>query len=177
MKVYKSKILKLIEKNACKARKFKRGTVERYGSAGAFYEIENGKVTFVQGKYAIESALTTSTNDEKTEFYRCDSELYINPALFFEIDSDGNAIQDGFTHNRAFTVVDKAQSFKSLLHMDRPTDYQFVEFDRKLLIELLAYFDEPTVKIRILYNVGDRNNLLQIGDKLRTGILMPIVRN
>ena len=37
MKVYKSKIMGLISKNAVKARKFKRGTIERYGSAGAFF--------------------------------------------------------------------------------------------------------------------------------------------
>ena len=50
MRVYKSRIMRLIAKNAVKARKFKRGTIDRYGSAGAFFELERGKVTFVQGK-------------------------------------------------------------------------------------------------------------------------------
>ena len=50
MKVYKSKIMGLISKNAVKARKFKRGTIDRYGSAGAFFEIERGKVTFEIGR-------------------------------------------------------------------------------------------------------------------------------
>lgn len=45
MKVYKSRIMGLIAKNAVKARKFKRGTIDRYGSAGAFFELERGKVT------------------------------------------------------------------------------------------------------------------------------------
>ena len=38
MKVYKSKIMSLIYKNSVKARKFKRGTLNRYGSVGAFFE-------------------------------------------------------------------------------------------------------------------------------------------
>lgn len=39
MKVYKSRIMGMVSKNAVKARKVKRGTIERYGSAGAFLRL------------------------------------------------------------------------------------------------------------------------------------------
>jgi hypothetical protein len=68
MKVYKSKIMGLISKNAVKARKFKRGTIDRYGSAGAFFEIERGKVTFVQGKYVLESNISTSVSNDAENY-------------------------------------------------------------------------------------------------------------
>ena len=64
MKVYKSRIMGMVAKNAVKARKFKRGTIDRYGSAGAFFEIERGKVTFVQGKYALESNISTAVSND-----------------------------------------------------------------------------------------------------------------
>ena len=110
MKVYKSRIMGLIAKNSVKARKFKRGTINRHGSAGAFFEIERGKVTFNQGYYAIESTISTSVkNDDETKFYRCYDELYINPALMFEIDSCGNVVQDKCKQDRAFEVADRAR--------------------------------------------------------------------
>ena len=43
MKVYKSKILGLIYKNSVKARKFKRGTMDRYGSGGVFLRLSAEK--------------------------------------------------------------------------------------------------------------------------------------
>lgn len=175
MKVYKSKILGLIAKNAVKARKFKRGTLDRYGSAGAFFEVERGKVTFVQGKYALESNITTSvSNDAETGIYRCNNELYINTGLMFDIDNLGNAVQDEIRHDNAFEVVNKSCNYHDLICMDKPNDSKFSRFDRKLLLEILSYFDGDTIKIRLIENDGGGYRYLQIKDLVTTAILMPM---
>lgn len=175
MKVYKSKIMGLISKNAVKARKFKRGTVERYGSVGAFFEIERGKVTFNQGKYAIESAISTSVKiDDETKFYRCYDELYFNPAIMFEIDSCGNVVQDECKQDRAFEVFSKPCDFHDIICMDRDGDGIFTRFDRKLLIEILSYFDESSVKMRLIDHKRGGVKMLQIQDSKTKGILMPM---
>ena len=175
MKVYKSKIMGLISKNAVKARKFKRGTIERYGSAGAFFEIERGKVTFVQGKYALESNISTSvSNDAETGIYRCNDELLINAGLMFEIDNFGNAVQDELRQDNAFEVLNKPCNYHELICMDRTNDPKFSRFDRKLLLETLSYFDEYTIKIRLIENVGGGYKYLQIQDSFSSAILMPM---
>lgn len=175
MKVYKSKIMGLISKNAVKARKFKRGTIDRYGSVGAFFEIECGKVTFIQGKYVIESCITTSNaNDDEIKFYRCYDELYFNPALRFEVDSCGNVVQDECKQDRAFEVFSKPCDFHDIICMDREGDGIFTRFDRKLLIEILSYFDESTVKMRLIDHKRGGVKMLQIQDSKTKGILMPM---
>ena len=175
MKVYKSKIMGLISKNAVKARKVKRGTIERYGSAGAFFEIERGKVTFVQGKYALESNISTSvSNDAETGIYRCNYELSINAGLMFEIDNFGNAVQDELRQDNAFEVLNKPCNYHELICMDRPNDPKFSRFDRKLLLEILSYFDGDTIKIRLIENVGGGYKYLQIQDSFSRAILMPM---
>lgn len=175
MKIYKSKIMGLISKNAVKARKFKRGTIDRYGSVGAFFEIECGKVTFNQGKYAIESCITTSNaNDDEIKFYRCYDELYFNPALRFEVDSCGNVVQDECKQDRAFEVFSKPCDFHDIICMDREGDGIFTRFDRKLLIEILSYFDESTVKMRLIDHKRGGVKMLQIQDSKTKGILMPM---
>lgn len=172
MKVYKSKILGLIAKNAVKARKFKRGTLDRYGSAGAFFEIERGKVTFVQGKYALESNITTSSGDAETGIYRCNDELYIIAGLLFEIDNFGNAVQDEIRQDNAFEVVNKPSNYHELICMNRTNDPKFSRFDRKLLLEILSYFDGDTIKIRLIENDGGGYRYLQIQDSATKGILI-----
>lgn len=173
MKVYKSKILGLIYKNAVKARKFKRGTLDRYGSAGAFFEIKRGKVTFVQGKYALESNITTSVSDDaETRIYRCNDELYINTGLLFEIDNLGNAVQDEIRQDNAFEVVNKSCNYHNLICMDRTNDSKFSRFDRKLLLEILSYFEGDTIKIRLIENDGGGYRYLQIQDSITKGILI-----
>lgn len=175
MKVYKSKNMGLIYKNSVRARKFKRGTINRYGSAGAFFDVERGKVTFNQGYYVIESAISTSVkNDDETKFYRCYDELYFNPALMFEIDSCGNVVQDECKQDRAFQVISKPCDFHDLICMDRDGDSIFTRFDRKLLIEILSYFDESTVKMRLIDNKRGDVKMLQIQDSKTKGILMPM---
>ena len=175
MKVYKSKIMGLIYKNSIKARKFKRGTLDRYGSVGAFFEIERGKVTFNQGNYAIESSISTSVkNDDETKIYRCYDELYFNPALMFEIDSCGNVVQDECKQERAFEVFSKPCDFHDIICMDRTNDPKFSRFDRKLFLELLSYFDGDTIKIRLIENVGGGYKYLQIQDLFSKAILMPM---
>lgn len=175
MKVYKSQIMRLIAKNAVKARKVKRGTIDRYGSAGAFFELERGKVTFVQGKYALESNISTAvSNDAETEIYRCNDELHINAGLLFEIDNFGNVVQDELRQDNAFEVVNKSCNYHNLICMDRPNDPKFSRFDRKLLLEILSYFDGDTIKIRLIENVGGGYKYLQIQDSKTKGILMPM---
>ena len=176
MKVYKSKIMGMISKNVVKARKFKRGTIERYGSAGAFFEIERGKVTFVQGKYALESNISTSvSNDAETGIYRCNDKLQINAGLMFEIDNFGNAVQDEIRQNNAFEVLNKTCNYHEIICMDRPNDPKFSRFDRKLLLEILSYFDGDTIKIRLIENIGAGYKYLQIQDSFSTAILMPMI--
>lgn len=196
MKVYKSRIMELISKNAVKARKVKCGTIERYGSAGAFFEIERGKVTFVQGKYALESNISTAvSNDVETGIYRCNDELHINAGLMFEIDNFGNAVQDELRQDNAFEVLNKpsnynklicmdrtngpkfskfACNYHELICMDRTNDPKFSKFDRKLLLEVLSYFDGDTIKIRLIDNVGGGYKYLQIQDSFSRAILMPM---
>lgn len=175
MKVYKSKILGLIAKNAVKARKFKRGTLDRHGSAGAFFEIERGKVTFVQGKYAFESNITTSvSNDAEMGIYRCNDELCINAGIMFDIDNLGNAVQNEIRQDNAFEVVNKPCNYHDLICMDRTNDPKFSRFDRKLLLEILSYFDGDAIKIRLIESVGGVYKCLQIQDLYSKGILMPI---
>lgn len=171
MKVYKSRIMGLISKNAVKARKFKRGTIDRYGSAGAFFEIERGKVTFVQGKYALESNIS---NDAETGIYRCNDELYINAGLMFEIDNFGNAVQGECRQDNAFEVLNKPCNYHELICMDRTNDPKFSRFDRKLFLELLSYFDGDTIKIRLIENVGGGYKYLQIQDLFSKAILLPM---
>lgn len=175
MKIYKSRIMRLISKNAVKARKFKRGTIDRYGSSDAFFEIERGKVTFVQGKYALESNISTAvSNDAETGIYRCNDELFINAGLMFEIDNFGNAVQDECHHNKAFEVLNKPCNYHELICMDRANAPKFSRFDRKLLLELLSYFDGDTIKIRLIDNVGGGYKYLQIQDRFSRAILMPM---
>lgn len=175
MKVYKSRIIGMISKNAVKARKFKRGTIDRYGSAGAFFEIERGKVTFVQGKYALESNISTSvSNDAETGIYRCNDELHINAGLLFEIDNFGNAVQDKIKQDNAFEVVNKSCNYHELICINRTNDPKFSQFDRKLLLEILSYFDGDTIKIRLIENVGGGYKYLQIQDLFSRAILMPM---
>lgn len=175
MKVYKSRIMKLISKNAVKARKFKRGTINRYGSAGAFFEIERGKVTFVQGKYALESNISTAvSNDVETGIYRCNDELFINAGLMFEIDNFGNAVQDELRQDNAFQVLHTPCDYHDFICMDRSNDLKFSRFDRKLFLELLSYFDGDTIKIRLIKNVGAGYKYLQIQDLETRAILMPM---
>ena len=165
----------LIAKNSVKARKFKRGTINRYGSAGAFFEVERGKVTFNQGYYAIESTISTSVkNDDETKFYRCYDELYFNPAIMFEIDSCGNVVQDKCKQDRAFEVISTPCDFHDIICMDRDGDGIFTTFDRKLLIEILSYFDESTVKMRLIDHKRASVKMLQIQDSKTKGILMPM---
>lgn len=171
MKVYKSRIMGLISKNALKARKFKRGTIDRYGSAGAFFEIERGKVTFVQGKYALESNIST---DAETGIYRCNDELYINAGLMFEIDNFGNTVQGECRQDNAFEVLNKSCNYHELICMDRTNEPKFSQFDRKLLLEVLSYFDGDTIKIRLIENVGGGYKYLQIQDLFSKAILMPM---
>lgn len=176
MKVYKSKIMGLIAKNAVKARKVKRGTIDRYGSAGAFFEIERGKVTFVQGRYALESNISTAvSNDAETGIYRCNDELHVNAGLLFEIDNFGNALQDKIRQDNAFEVVNKPCNYHELICMDRTNDPKFSRFDRKLLLEILSYFDGDTIKIRIIENVGGGDKYLQIQDLVSRAILVPMI--
>lgn len=175
MRVYKSRIMRLIAKNAVKARKFKRGTIDRYGSAGAFFELERGKVTFVQGKYVLESSISTAvSNDAETGIYRCNDELYINAGLLFEIDNFGNVVQDKIRQDNAFEVVNKPCNYHELICMDRTNDPKFSRFDRKLLLEILSYFDGDTIKIRLIENVGGGYKYLQIQDLFSRAILMPM---
>lgn len=175
MKVYNSRIMGLISKNAVKARKFKRGTIDRYGSSCAFFEIERGKVTFVQGKYALESNISTSvSNDAETGIYRCNDELYINAGLMFEIDNFGNAGQCECRQDNAFEVLNKPCDYHELICMDRTNDPKFARFDRKLFLELLSYFDGDTIKIRLIENVGAGYKYLQIQDLETRAILMPM---
>lgn len=175
MKVYKSRIMGMITKNAVKARKFKRGTIERYGSANAFFEIERGKVTFVQGKYALESNISTSvSNDAETGIYRCNGELHINAGIMFEIDNFGNAVQDELRQDNAFEVVNKPSACHELICMDRTNDPKFSRFDRKLLCEILSYFDCDTIRIRLIENVGGGYKYLQIQDLSSKALLMPM---
>lgn len=175
MKVYKSRIMGLISKNAVKARKFKRGSIDRHGSAGAFFEIERGKVTFVQGKYALESNIATAgSNDTETIIYRCNDELFINAGLMFEIDNFGNAVQDECHHNKAFEVLNKPCNYHDLICTDRANDPKFSRFDRKLLLEVLSYFDGDTIKIRLIDIVGGGYKYLQIQDRFSRAILMPM---
>lgn len=173
MKVYKSRIMGLIAKNVVKARKVKRGTIDRYGSAGAFFELERGKVTFVQGKYALESNISTAvSNDAETGIYRCNDELHINAGLLFEIDNFGNAVQDKIRQDNAFEVVNKPCNYHELICMDRTNDPKFSLFDRKLLLEILSYFDGDTIKIRLIENVRAGYRYLQIQDSSSRAILM-----
>nr|UVY52695.1 MAG: hypothetical protein [Bacteriophage sp.] len=175
MKVYKSRIMGLISKNVVKARKFKRGTIDRYGSSDAFFEIERGKVTFVQGKYALESNISTAvSNDAETGIYRCNDELFINARLMFEIDNFGNAVQGECHHNKAFEVLNKPCNYHELICTDRANDPKFSRFDRKLLVELLSYFDGDTIKIRLIDTVGGGYKYLQIQDRFSRAILMPM---
>lgn len=175
MKVYKSRIMRLIAKNAVKARKFKRGTIDRYGAAGAFFEIEDGKITFVQGKYALESNISTSvSNDTETRIYRSTDDLLINAGLMFEIDNLGNAVQDELIQDNAFEVLDKPCNYHKFICMDRPDDPKFSRFDRKLLLEVLSYFDGDTIKIRLIDNVGGGFKYLQIQDLSSRVILLPM---
>ena len=58
--------------------------------------------------------------------------------------------------------------------MDRTNDPKFLIFDRKLLLEILSYFDEDTIKIRLIENVGGCYKYLQIQDSTTKGILMPM---
>ena len=58
--------------------------------------------------------------------------------------------------------------------MDGPNDPKFSRFDRKLLLEILSYFDGDTIKIRLIYNVVSRYKYLQIQDSFSIAILMPI---
>lgn len=176
MKVYKSRIMGMISKNAVKARKVKRGTVDRYGSAGAFFEIERGKVTFVQGKYALESIISSSvSNDAETGIYRCNDELYINAGLMFEIDNFGNAVQGELRQDNAFEVLNKPCNYHEFICMDRTNVSNFSTFDRKLLLEILSYFDGDTIKIRLIDNVRGGYKYLQIQDPSTRGILMPMI--
>lgn len=175
MKVYKSKIMGLIAKNSVKARKVKRGTIDRWGSAGAFFEIERGKVTFVQGKYALESNISTSiSNDAETGIYRCNDELHINAGLLFEIDNFGNAVQYELRQDKAFEVLNEPCNYHELICMDRTNDPKFSLFDRKLLLEILSYFDGDTIKIRLIENIGPGYKYLQIQDSMTKGILIPM---
>lgn len=174
MRVYKSKIMGLIYKNSVKARKFKRGTIDRYGSAGAFFEIERGKVTFVQGNYVLESHISTSVlNDAESVIYRCNDELHINAGLMFEIDNFGNAVQDELRQDNAFEVVKKPY-YHEMFSMDRTNDPKFSRFDRKLLLEILSYFIGDTIKIRLIGNVGGGYKYLQIQDLFSRVILLPM---
>lgn len=175
MKVYKSKILGMIYKNSVKARKFKRGTLDRYGSAGAFFEIERGKVTFVQGKYVLESHISTSVlNDAETGIYCCNDELHINAGLMFEIDNFGNAIQDELRQDNAFEVVNKPCNYYEMFSMGRANEPKFSRFDRKLLLEILSYFIGDTIKIRLIGSVGGDYQYLQIQDLFSRAILLPM---
>ena len=159
----------LISKNAVKARKVKRGTIERYGSAGAFFEIERGKVTFIQGEIS-----TSVSNDAETGIYRCNDELSINAGLMFEIDNFGNAVQDNLRQDNAFEVLNKPCTYHELICINRPNDPKFSRFDRKLLLEILSYFDGDTINIRLIENVGGCYKYLQIQDSFSRVILMPM---
>ena len=165
----------MIAKNAVKARKFKRGTLERYGSAGAFFEIECGKVTFVQGKYALVSDISTSvSNDAETRIYRCNDELHINAGIMFDIDNFGSAVQDELRQDNAFEVLNKTSNYHEMICVDRTNDPKFSSFDRKLLLEILSYFNGDTIKIRLIENVGGGYKYLQIQDLYSKAILLPM---
>ena len=97
-----------MRKNSVKARKFKRGTINRYGSAGAF-------------------------------------EVFSKPCNFHDI-----------------------------ICMNCEGDGIFTRFDRKLLIEILSYFDESTVKMRLIDQKRGGVKMLQIQDSKTEGILMPM---
>ena len=65
-------------------------------------------------------------------------------------------------------------NYHDLICMDRPNDPKFLRFDRKLLLEILSYFDGDTIKIRLIENVGGDYKYLQIQDLFSRVILMPM---
>ena len=123
----------------------------------------------------MESSISTSvSNDAETGIYRCNDKLSINAGLMFEIDNFGNAVQDNLRQDNAFEVLNKTCSYHEIICMDRPNDPEFSRFDRKLLLEILSYFDGDTIKIRLIENIGAGYKYLQIQDSFSTAILMPM---
>ena len=92
----------------------------------------------------------------------------------FEIDNFGNAIQDELRQDNAFEVLNKPCNYHELICMDRTNDPKFSRFDRKLLLEILSYFDGDTIKIRLIENVGGGYKYLQIQDLYSRAILLPM---
>lgn len=130
----------------------------------------------MQGKYALESNISTAvSNDAETGIYRCNDELHINAGLLFEIDNFGNAVQDKIRQDNAFEVVNKSCNYHELICKNRTNDPKFSQFDRKLLLEILSYFDGDTIKIRLIEDVGAGYKYLQIQDLFSRAILMPMI--
>lgn len=84
------------------------------------------------------------------------------------------AVQDKIRQDNAFEVVNKSCNYHELICMNRTNDPKFSRFDRKLLLEILSYFDGDTIKIRLIENVGGGYKYLQIQDLFSRAILMPM---